>query len=405
MRILALAHGLIFSGAQIATLEFLRVLKKYTEVKIITCRNVNAEFTSNLESMGLNVIQVPCDVIMGYPKLSIENVKKHIEWTDVVWITDEIEYSVASRIKKIRKVPVVAHIHSYALVCPWWGASYRFSETCLEGCSAWRLISCKQGINMEPRKVDILDGFSARAYWLMDFVKGPMDYVRWRGLMENAVDDIDYFIAVSKATKEITLAHLPEVKDRVEVLYNAIAQRPWRYVSAFPDEPGDYMLYAGGANPVKGPHVLLNALKILLNEGINIRLYMTGASNSWLEGLARRLGIEEQVKFLGKLPDTEYFNIMAKATVLPSIWPEPFGLVAAESISLGVPVIGSNRGGIPEIVNNYGITTNPTPEEAAKAILTIIEQRFDKHEMRRYTMQKFGEGNVERFLQILSSVK
>jgi len=114
---------------------------------------------------------------------------------------------------------------------------------------------------MELRKIGILDGFRARAYWLMDFVKGPMDYVRWRGLMENAVDDIDYFIAVSNATKEIILAHLPEVKDRIGVLYNAIAQRPWRYVSAFPDEPGDYVLYAGGVNPVKGPHILLNALK------------------------------------------------------------------------------------------------------------------------------------------------
>jgi len=108
MRILALAHSLIYSGAQIATLEFLRVLKNYAEVKVITCRNANAGFTSNLESMGLSVLQVPCDVVTGYPKLSIENVKKHIEWTDVVWITD-IEYSVVSRIKRIRKVPVVAH--------------------------------------------------------------------------------------------------------------------------------------------------------------------------------------------------------------------------------------------------------------------------------------------------------
>ena len=96
--------------------------------------------------------------------------------------------------------------------------------------------------------------------------------------MGNIVDNIDYFIALSDATKEIISAHLPKIKDRVEVLYNAIAQRPWRYVSSFPDEPGDYVLYASGANPVKGPHILLNALKILLNEGIDMKLYMTGAS-------------------------------------------------------------------------------------------------------------------------------
>jgi len=176
MRILALAHGLIFGGggAQIAISEFLKVLKNYTEVKVITCRNANTGFISNLKSMGLSVFQTPCDVIMGYPVLSIENVKKHIEWADVVWITD-VEYSVASRIKRIRKVPIVAHIHSYALVCPSWGAFYRYNETCLESCSAWRLIGCKQGINMELRKIGMLDNFRARTHWLMDFVKGSMD--------------------------------------------------------------------------------------------------------------------------------------------------------------------------------------------------------------------------------------
>jgi len=46
--------------------------------------------------------------------------------------------------------------------------------------------------------------------------------------MGNIVDNIDYFIALSDATKEIISAHLPKIKDRVEVLYNAIAQRLWR---------------------------------------------------------------------------------------------------------------------------------------------------------------------------------
>jgi len=132
---------------------------------------------------------------------------------------------------------------------------------------------------------------------------------------------IDFFIAVAKATRDIVVSHLPEVRDKIEVVYNPVAHRPWRYVSSFLDEPGDYILYAGGANPVKGLHVLLNALKMLLNEGIDIRLYMTGASNSWLEGLARRLGVEGWVRFLGRLPDAEYFSMMAeaKALALPSI--------------------------------------------------------------------------------------
>jgi len=123
--------------------------------------------------------------------------------------------------------------------------------------------------------------------------------------------------------------------------------------------------------------------------------------------VAGRLSVEGQVKFLGRLPGMEYFNIIVKAKTLalPSIWPEPLPSVAIESISLGVPVVGSNRGGILEIVSNYGITTNPTPEEVAKVISTIIEQKFNRREMKRYAAQKFGEGNAEKFLQILSSIK
>ncbi len=44
----------------------------------------------------------------------------------------------------------------------------------------------------------------------------------------------------------------------------------------------------------------------------------------------------------------------AGVAAMPSIVPESFGIVAVESISLGVPVVGSGLGGIPEIVDKYG---------------------------------------------------
>jgi len=96
-----------------------------------------------------------------------------------VWITD-VEYSVAPRIKRIKNVPVVAHIHSYALVCPWWGAMYGLREVCAARCSVWRIVGCKQGINRELARVGLLDGVRAGAYWLLDFGKGPLDYFRWK---------------------------------------------------------------------------------------------------------------------------------------------------------------------------------------------------------------------------------
>jgi glycosyltransferase involved in cell wall biosynthesis len=48
-----------------------------------------------------------------------------------------------------------------------------------------------------------------------------------------------------------------------EVVYDSAAHRPWRYVSSLPEGQGNYIFYAGGANPHKGLHLLLKAFKLL----------------------------------------------------------------------------------------------------------------------------------------------
>ncbi len=112
------------------------------------------------------------------------------------------------------------------------------------------------------------------------------------------------------------------------------------------------------------------------------------------------------VRFLEKLHEVEYFRLMAgaRATVLPSVWPESQGLVAVESVSLGVPVVGSEFGGIPEVVDRYGAVAPPSPEEVAEAVAKVLETRYDREEMRRYAFEKFGVGNVEKFLSLLQSL-
>ena len=404
MRLLVTTNGIWYSGAQVATNEFLSFLAKLSdiEIKIVSCLGGKYALSPN----NVEVHRVPCWNVGTLLQMKPDSVfERLVRWADVVWIATG-EFAVAERVKRIKKLPVVVHLHSYEPICPIMWFSYGINGVCGRKCSPWLLTRCKQLTNRFLAEIGLLDNLRAETYWLLDFGKGPLDYFRWKRIIDPFVDSVDVFVAVSNATRDIVVSHLPEVRDRVVVVYNPAAHRPWRYISSLPDESGDYILYASGANLVKGPHVLLNALKILLNEGIDMKLYMTGTSGSWVEGLARRLGVEGWVKFLGRLSDADYFNMMAKAKalILPSIWPEAFGLVVVESISLGVPVVGSNRGAIPELVGSYGITTNPTPEEVAKAISTIIERRFDKHEMRRYAFERFGSGNVERFISLLESL-
>jgi glycosyltransferase involved in cell wall biosynthesis len=405
MRVLALAHGLWFGGAQVVTLEFFEFMRSRMEFKVLTCEGADPKFLDVLGAMGIETYRVPCRTLLGYPMLEIGQAQKLVEWADVVWITD-VEYSVAPRIKRIKNVPVVAHIHSYALVCSWWGALYGLREVCAARCSMWRIARCKQGINRELARVGLLDGVRAGAYWLLDFGKGPLDYSKWRRVMDSVVDSIDFFVAVSNATRDIVVSHLPEVRDRVEVVYNPVAHRPWRYVSSLPGRRGNYIFYAGGTNLNKGPHVLLRAFKLLREWGVDVELVMTGTAGTWVEALARRYGVGQGVRFLEKLPEGEYFRLMAGArvTAMPSIWPEPFGIVAVESISLGVPAVASQLGGTREIVDIYGAVAPPSPEKVAEAAAKVLETRYDRKEMRRYVFEKFGSGNVERFLSLLGSL-
>jgi spore coat protein SA len=68
-----------------------------------------------------------------------------------------------------------------------------------------------------------------------------------------------------------------------------------------------------------------------------------------------------------------------RATVFasPSLFQEPFGLVNAEAMACGTPVVGSNRGGIPEVLGEAGILVNPDEVEEFAAALSNLLERAD----------------------------
>jgi hypothetical protein len=61
----------------------------------------------------------------------VELLKKLVDWADAVWIAEEL-YHLAPRIKKLKKLPIVAHLQVYPLICPHWNATYGSREICLK---------------------------------------------------------------------------------------------------------------------------------------------------------------------------------------------------------------------------------------------------------------------------------
>ena len=405
MKVLAIGHFLWFGGAQTSILEFFNEikndLKSYDiELKIVICKGSNDAIVSKLSSMYIEYYEVPCHTIMGYPILEVHELSKTlIEWADIVWITD-VEYLASLQIKKIIKnVPIVGHIHSYALICPWWGALYGFREPCLEKCSAWKITRCKQGINLELAKIGLLSSARARLYWLLDFVKGPLDFFKWSRVMNNVAESIDGFIAVSKALWEIHVRHLLSLSSKpFSIIYNLVTE-PLKYIKPNPHEPySDYILYASGSNPVKGPHLLLEAWQEVSKEFKDLKLYMVGCKDTWVERKVRQMNLRN-VEFMERLPpDRRYYYLMykAKAVVMPSLVPEAFGRIPVEANRLGVPAIVTNRGALPEIIEDSitGVVAEASSSNLADAIARVVSRDWNRVKIVENTWKKINPYNI-----------
>ena len=109
----------------------------------------------------------------------------------------------------------------------------------------------------------------------------------------------------------------------------------------------------------KGQHLVLKALSnIKNNERIDLQLIITGhvMNEDYYKKLKKYISdysLEDLVKFVPFLPYPDSMKAMSylDITILPT-YEETFGLVIAESMIVGTPVIGSKAGGVPEIIND-----------------------------------------------------
>lgn len=106
----------------------------------------------------------------------------------------------------------------------------------------------------------------------------------------------------------------------------------------------------------KGFAQLLAAFALARQVQPQARLVLAGRGpdEALLKKYAENLGLAEYVDFPGWLTHEQVAAQLSSArmVVVPSVWSEPFGLVAVEAMQAGVPVVASNRGALPEIVRH-----------------------------------------------------
>lgn len=169
-----------------------------------------------------------------------------------------------------------------------------------------------------------------------------------------SINESDGITAVSNNLREETYKYFPIEKD-IKVIYNFVDVKRFnkKPVDAFKKvlaPNGEKILvHASNFREVKR---VTDVIKIFekIHPSIPSKLLMVGdgPERPCCEELARKFGLQDQIRFLGKQEQMEEIYAVSDLFVLPSSY-ESFGLAALEAMAASVPVLSTNAGGLPEV--------------------------------------------------------
>ncbi len=135
------------------------------------------------------------------------------------------------------------------------------------------------------------------------------------------------------------------------------------------------LVFAGGGVQIKGAGVLLRALPALAKAVDGIRLIVAGGGEESI--LAEFRKYQPTVQVLGQMPFGAMRSLFAQAdlTLVPSVWHENSPVVIYESFQSGTPVVGTELGGVPELVT-HGQTGYLFPVGDAQALVDCVRSHF-----------------------------
>ncbi|MDJ0312336.1 glycosyltransferase [Arthrobacter sp. H35-D1] len=193
-------------------------------------------------------------------------------------------------------------------------------------------------------------------------------------------------IANSTFSAGVIQASFKSLGKRIQVVYNAVPgplnPRPIRSELCGPLR----LAYMGRLSPRKGVDTAIDALALLLRDGVKAELGIMGAVFPGYEWYEQQLvdqiearGLGGQVKFFGFQPSVWNFVADSDIVVVPSRADEPFGNTAVEAILGGRPVIASGTTGLIEATAGYSAATRVPPNDpaAVAGAVKAVTARWD----------------------------
>lgn len=351
------------------------VVEDYPEGRIYRLHpfNISTQHAVGKEPMIKQCIWSFLDLYSFHLSRKIVNILK-LEKPDIVHLHTPVDVSL-SAVNAVKKVglPLVYTLHDYFLLCRKFTLLHKSGKTCTDS------------------NVNLL----CRIY--RKFTKSIVD------------DKIDIVIAPSQFVLDMHTKYGFFRNSKTVVLPHGIELEESNKTSVNKSEEGRSgrltILSASALTQQKGIDVLIKAFMQITNKNLKLNILNHGSHENRMKSLAKN---DNRITFYGRLADQDMkkFYEMADVLVVPSIWYDVRPNVIVEAFKYGIPVVGSNIGGIPELVkDNYnGYLFSPGNTEELKEILKRIatdpsilstlgknaRESIKKYEMSAYIQKLFN---------------
>lgn len=269
-----------------------------------------------------------------------------------------------------RGIRVVWSLHDYKLLCPRYDCLRDGVEIC-EKCFGGDKTSCKTYKCIKGSTLASLIGYKEAVMWnrqrlenCTDLFVCPSSFMKEKmmqgGFDESKLKVLSHFIDIDKCKKE-------------------------SYV-----EREDYYCYVGRLSHEKGLNTLIQAASQL-----PYKLKIIGGGPLEKELKAKSAELKGNIDFLGFKQWDEIKEVVGKArfSVTPSEWYEVFGLVNAEALCLGTPILGARIGGVPGLIDEgvNGMTfTSGDASDLKEKIELMYNAKFDNEGIARKAMERYS---------------
>lgn len=225
----------------------------------------------------------------------------------------------------------------------------------------------------------------------------------------------DKLIAVSEAIAEEAIRYYGLPRNKIHVIHNGVTVKN----SCNSAENLEHtMLCVGRLVWRKGFKYVIDAITYILPKYPDAKLLIIGdgEDRSFLELYARKLKIENSVRFLGNVTTRTLYDLYSKAMVYvqPSLY-EPFSIATLEAMSMGKPVVAARVGGTPEVVidEETGLLVEPrNSHQLADAVDRIfsddslrkkLSRKAIKKVQNKFSWKKVAEKTFELYKDVLKN--